>query len=148
MRGCAVCRRDRVAAYGERLRLWRGIASFRYGASPERVIDADPWTPVHGTVLGGLQVGVVDDWPHGPIDARTVRPPSSALWSFKGAEVDRERFMRLADQESASDRLFKVKTPNKGKRSTRGAARLPSICEAHRRQGVYWMRSSIGTGLA
>lgn len=94
-----------------------GIAHIRPGATPEPMVAADPWTPVRGPFSTDFGWVTLDDWTHGPIRCTDGQAAVfSALWSFKGAEVDGERIMTRAGQTSDKPiDLFKVKTTNKGK---------------------------------
>ena len=119
-----------------------GIAHIRPGATPEPAVAADPWTPVHGPFSADFGWVTLDDWTHGPIRCTDGQAAVfSALWSFKGAEVDGERVMTRAGQ--ASDKpidLFKVKTANKGKPEYEGPLHAyRALVKSNRRQGVYWM---------
>lgn len=84
----------------------------------------------------------LDDWAHGPIRCTDGQAAVfSALWTFKGTEVDGKRIMTRAGQ--ASDKpidLFKVKTANKGKPEYEGPLHAyRALVKSNRRQGVYWM---------
>ena len=119
-----------------------GITHIRAGASPEPAVAADPWTPVNGPFSADFGWVTLDDWPHGPIRCTDGQAAVfSALWSFKGAEVDGERIMRRAGQDSDKPiDLFKVKTANKGKPEYEGPLHAyRALVKSNRRQGVYWM---------
>ena len=119
-----------------------GIAHIRPGATPEPAVAADPWTPVHGPFSADFGWVTLDDWTHGPIRCTDGQAAVfSALWSFKGAEVDGERIMTRAGQDSDKPiDLFKVKTANKGKPEYEGPLHAyRALVKSKRRQGVYWM---------
>ena len=119
-----------------------GIAHIRPGATSEPAVAADPWTPVHGPFSADFGWVTLDDWTHGPIRCTDGQAAVfSALWSFKGAEVDGERIMTRAGQTSDKPiDLFKVKTANKGKPEYEGPLHAyRALVKSNRRQGVYWM---------
>ncbi len=119
-----------------------GIAHIKAGASPEPIVEVDPWTPVHGPFSADFRWVMLDDWPHGPIRCTDGQAAVfSTLWSFKGVEVDGERIMRRAGQDSDKPiDLFKVKTANKGKPEYEGPLyAYRALVMSNRRQGVYWM---------
>ncbi len=119
-----------------------GIAHIRPGATPEPPVAVDPWTPVHGPFSADFGWVTLDDWAHGPIRCTDGQAAVfSALWSFKGAEVDGERIMTRAGQSSDKPiDLFKVKTTNKGKPEYEGPLHAyRALVKTNRRQGVYWM---------
>jgi hypothetical protein len=119
-----------------------GIARIRVGASPEPVIAADPWTPVHGPFSADFRWVTLDEWPHGPIRCTGGQAAVfNALWSLKGAEADGERIMKRAGQESDKPiDLFKVKAANKGKPEYEGPLHAyRALVKSRRRQGLYSM---------
>ena len=97
---------------------------------------------MHGPFSADFGWVTLDDWTHGPIRCTDGQAAVfSALWSFKGAEVDGERIMTRAGQTSDKPiDLFKVKTANKGKPEYEGPLHAyRALVKSNRRQGVYWM---------
>lgn len=81
----------------------------------------------------------MDDWSLGPIRCTDSQAAVfSSLWSFKGAEMDGERIMKRAGQESDKPiDLFKVKTANKGKPEYEGPLHAyRALVKSKRREGV------------
>ena len=123
-----------------------GIAYILPGASPEPIGAADPWTPVHGPFSADFRWVTLDDWHHGPIRCTDGQAAIfRSLWSFNGAEMDGERIMKRAGQESDKPiDLFKVKTANKGKPEYEGPLHAyRALVESNRRQGLYWMPCAL-----
>ena len=123
-----------------------GIAYILPSASPEPIGAADPWTPVHGPFSADFRWVTLDDWHHGPIRCTDGQAAIfRSLWSFNGAEMDGERIMKRAGQESDKPiDLFKVKTANKGKPEYEGPLHAyRALVESNRRQGLYWMPCAL-----
>ena len=119
-----------------------GIAYIPSGVSPEAVAADDPWTPVNGPFSADFRWVTIDGWSHGPIRCTDGQAAVfSAIWSFKGTEVDGERIMKRAGQESDKPiDLFKVKAANKGKPEYEGPLyAYRALVKSKRREGVYWM---------
>ena len=127
---------ERFAYYGG------GISFLQPGAQPAPAESQEPWTLVNGPFSADFKWVTLASWPQGPIRCTDRQAEVfKALWSFKGAEMHRDRVMQRAGQEGRKPiDPFKVKDRDKGKPAHEGPLHAyRELVHARQRDGLYWM---------